>query len=232
MKLIMENWRKFLSEDELNEKLMLKKGKDGWWLYSKLVAEAYKTAPDMTEELAPLYKEFGKWLEGEEKRIKSRVKVTPTETHPYKSSKQMRDKVGKTGELEVSTSDADHSAWTGKKGLEWNTAFRTFHDFQGHIGHGSRFSLQGEISAYNNHARMIPDAFIPLLFTEVVGQICCFYHSKKDNCPQKITILDDFDFLNVGALTPKGEERFGYTLDKEKKLLVPIGEEKDLTPEE
>ena len=45
MKQLMENWRGYLAEDELNEKLMLKKGKDGWWKFSQLVAEAYEAAP-------------------------------------------------------------------------------------------------------------------------------------------------------------------------------------------
>ena len=48
---------------------------------------------------------------------------------------------------------------------------------------------------------MIPNDYVPLLFTEVVGQISCFYHSAKDNCPQKVTILDDFDFFKVGLPT-------------------------------
>jgi len=224
MKLLMENWRGFLSEEELDESLVLKKGKNGWWLYSQLVAEAYKTAPDMSAELTPLYKGFGKWLEDEIARVKTRIQVIPTEAHPYTSAKQMRIQMRKTGKLYVSTSDASHPAWMGEQGLEWNTYFRAFHDFQGHFGHGSRFSLQGEISAYNNHVRMIPNAYVPLLFTEVVGQISCFYHNQKGNCPQKVTVLDDFDFFKVGALTKKGEERFKYTLDPSKKLLVPIGD--------
>jgi ribosomal protein L31 len=230
----MENWRGYLSEEDLDESLMLKKGKNGWWLYSKLVAEAYRTAPDLSKELTPRYEEFGRWLEDEVARIKSRVKVVPTEKHPYSSARQMRDEVGKTGKLFVSTSDATHPAWTGEQGLKWNTYFRAFHDFQGHIGHGSRFSLQGEIASYNNHARMIPNDYVPLLFTEVVGQISCFYHSAKDNCPQKVTILDDFDFFKVGLLTKKGEERvwedgkrYRVDLDKQSptyKLLISIGD--------
>ena len=232
MKPIMESWRKFLSEDEINEKLMLKKGKDGWWLYSKLVAEAYRTAPDMGDGLNAAYEKLGKWLEGEFGRISTRVRFEFVPEHVYTSAADLRQRVADEGVMYVSTLDAEHPAWKGEQGLIWNTMFRAWHDWEGHIAKGKNFNLRHEIGAYNAHAKRVPQDLVPILFTEVVGQICCFYHNNKSNCPQKVTILDDFDFLNVGALTPKGEERFGYTLDKEKKLLVPIGEEKDLTPEE
>ena len=45
MKLLMENWRNYLEEEQIEEKLALKKGKNGWWMYSQLVAQAYREAP-------------------------------------------------------------------------------------------------------------------------------------------------------------------------------------------
>ena len=50
MKLLMENWRGFLSE-----KLMLKPGPDGWDLYSELVTEAYLAAPTFEERAVPAF---------------------------------------------------------------------------------------------------------------------------------------------------------------------------------
>ena len=123
----------------------------------------------------------------------------------------------------VSTLDADHPVWKGKKGLITNTMFRAFHDWQGHIEHGKGFTLRDEIGSYNAHTKIVPRAAIPVLFTEVVGQICCFYQSGKKNCKQKAIIMPEFDYINVGALTPEGEARFKMRLNSAKKLLEPIG---------
>jgi hypothetical protein len=79
-----------------------------------------------------------------------------------------------------------------------NTYFRTVHDFHGHVQGGFGFSKQGEFSSYNRHAKHLKNICVPVLFTEVVGQICCFYYSGKKNCSQKSIILDGFDFFNLG----------------------------------
>ena len=222
MKLIFENWRRYLEEEQLEEKLALKKGKMGWWKYSELVAEAYRTAPDYDASVEPLYEKLGHWLEGMFGRMSSKIEIKFVPEHPYKSGKEMRQRVKDEGVMYVSTSDAEHPVWTGEQGLIWNTMFRAWHDWEGHIAKGRGFKLQGEIASYNAHAKTIPRECIPILFTEVVGQICCFYQSGKQNCGQKAMIMPEFDYINVGALTPEGEERFGYRLDPESKLLVPI----------
>jgi len=215
MNSIFENWRGFLSE-----KLMLRKHKSGWKLYAQLVAEAYASSSTDTG-LVGRYVKLGQWLEGEFGRISTRTKIEFVPEHPYKSAREMRKRVAEEGVIYVSTSDAEHPIWTGEQGLIWNTMFRAWHDWQGHIEKGKGFNLQGEIAAYNAHAKMVPQECVPILFTEVVGQICCFYNSDKLNCDQKAVILDDFDHIRVGALTPQGEERFGYTLDEKNKILIP-----------
>jgi hypothetical protein len=62
------------------------------------------------------------------------------------------------------------------------------------------FPTLGELKAYNAHVKMIPPAAVPAMFSEVVGQISCFYLNGKSNCPQKMVILDDFDHINLGAV--------------------------------
>ena len=227
----MENWRKYLEEEQLDEKLALKKGKMGWWKYSELVAEAYRTAPMYDSAVEPLYIKLGKWLEGTFGRISSQLEIKMVPEHPYKSAKEMRNRVQKEKVMYVSTSDADHPVWKGKQGLIWNTMFRTWHDWEGHIAKGRGFRLQGEIASYNAHTKTVPRACLPILFTEVVGQICCFYQSGKKNCVQKAMIMPEFDYINVGALTPEGEARFGMRLNPQTKLLEPIQPEQP-TPEE
>tara|TARA_B100000902_G_scaffold365017_1_gene385511 strand:- start:1198 stop:1893 length:696 start_codon:yes stop_codon:yes gene_type:complete len=228
MKLILENWKKFLEEEQLDEKLVLKKGKMGWWKYSELVAEAYRTATAYDSAVEPLYMELAKWLEGTYGRMSSKIDIKFVPEHPYTSAKQMRQRVNDEKVMYVSTSDAEHPVWKGKQGLIWNTMFRAWHDWEGHIAKGKGFRLQGEIAAYNAHAKTVPRACIPILFTEVVGQICCFYQSGKKNCEQKAMIMPEFDYYNVGALTPEGESRFKMRLNPTEKILEPIGVEVSL----
>ena len=95
---------------------------------------------------------------------------------------------------------------------------------KGHIVKGKRFTLAGEIGAYNAHAKIVPRVALPVLFTEVVGQICCFYQSGKKNCEQKAIIMPEFDYINVGNLTSEGESRFNMRLNPQTKLLEPIGD--------
>ena len=222
MKLILENWKKFLEEEQLNEKLMLKKGKMGWWKYSQLVAEAYREAPMYDSAAEKGYKLLADWLDGHFGRLKSRTRFEFVPEHVYTSAKDLRNRVEKEGVMYVSTLDADHPVWTGEEGLITNTMFRAWHDWEGHIVKEKGFTLAGEIAAYNAHTKIVPRESVPVLFTEVVGQICCFYQSGKKNCAQKAMIMPEFDYINVGALTPQGEARFKMRLNPAKKLLEPI----------
>ena len=221
----MENWRGFLSEEELNEKLMLKKGKNGWWKFSQLVAEAYNAAPMYDTATEEPYRVLADWLDKHFGRLQGRVKFEFVPEHVYTSAKDLKNRVDTEGIMYVSTLDADHPVWKGEEGLITNTMFRAWHDWEGHIVKSKKFTLAGEIGAYNAHAKIVPRAAIPVLFTEVVGQICCFYQSGKQNCAQKAVILPEFDYINVGNLTQQGEARFGMRLNPKTKLLEPIGGE-------
>ena len=61
-RIIKEELEAFLGEEQLNEKLMLKKGKNGWWKFSQLVAEAYRAAPMMDDAAVEGYKVLEEWL--------------------------------------------------------------------------------------------------------------------------------------------------------------------------
>ena len=98
-----------------------------------------------------------------------------------------------------------------------NTFFRTVHDFQAHVQGEMGFSKQGEFSAYNLHAKQMPNVCVPVLFTEVVGQICCFYYSGKKNCGQKAVILDGFDFFKLGGVE-------GYSIQDKNLVKIDKGE--------
>ena len=81
MKQLMENWKRFLGEELLNENLVLKPGPNGWDLYGKLVAKAYEDAEDYQEDAVRSYKALIPFIETMYERIQSekegrnRVKV-------------------------------------------------------------------------------------------------------------------------------------------------------------
>ena len=85
MKLLLENWRKFV----LSEKLMLKPGPNGWDLYGKLVAEAYKSAPSYDPEAASSFEALGPFTDKMFKQIQSRVDVQFVDYDPYPSEMEM-----------------------------------------------------------------------------------------------------------------------------------------------
>ena len=71
-------------------------------------------------------------------------------------------------------------------------------DLGGNIGH--TFTMRGEINAFLTHSRLVSPKLVPVLFTEVVGQVC--YHVVADNFPvQKAAILQGFDYKRVGQIT-------------------------------
>ncbi len=229
MKKLFENWKRYLDEDQLDEKLMLKRGKMGWWKFSQFVAEAYAAAPDFEERTVKPYRALADWLDGHFGRISTRARFEFVPEHVYETAPELRQRVEDEGVMYVSTLDADHPVWTGEEGLITNTMFRAWHDWEGHIEKGKGFNLRGEIAAYNAHAGTSgpPRECIPVLFTEVVGQICCYYQNGKSNCKQKAVILDDFDHYRVGMLTEQGKRRFGHRIDTKKgspthKNYIPI----------
>ena len=146
------------------------------------------------------------------KQIQSRIDIEPVDYHPYDvgldvdvtGADRMRQSVEDTGKLLVSKADAEHPVFD----LETNVKFRAVHDYMTHIqpkipaGFTSakeQGSIHQELRAYNIHAKTVPKAAMPALFTEVVGQVCTFYITGKFQ-EQKVCILDGFDYINVGVV--------------------------------
>jgi len=175
---------------------MLKPGENGWDKYLQLVGQAYMDAPFEQPEAVASYEALGEWVNKFFERIVGVVDVEFVDYHPYKSAKEMIQRVKDEGVLLISTADAEHPIFDA----ETNAKFRTVHDFGGHVQRKVPFSFTGELKAYNAHVKMIPPSAVPAMFSEVVGQISCFYLNGKTNCPQKMVILDDFDHVNLGVV--------------------------------
>jgi hypothetical protein len=110
---------------------------------------------------------------------------------PYKSSRDLRERVTSTGTLSVFLTCRGHGKLTGAtpghpmcqdsaevidgEPLLYNDLFRAVHDGIGHVLYDNDFSLVGELRASFAHMRMYSPRAVAALLTETVGQICWFY---------------------------------------------------------
>ena len=212
-----------LDEEQLNEKMMLKPGPNGWDLYSKLVAEAYLSAPSFEERAVPHFEAMIPFVNKMFKRIESKIDVHFVEEHPYANVKELRDDVFNNQTMKVSTLDAEHDIFDPQT----NAKFRAVHDFMSHIqaigSRGTDFSLKGEIQSYNTHLKTMPPASWPALFTEIIGQASTYFYQGGKFGEQKVALLDGFDYENIGVVD-------GYDIvDKE---LVKKEENEELVAED
>ena len=212
-----------LDEEQLNEKMMLKPGPNGWDLYSKLVAEAYLAAPSFEERAVPHFEAMIPFVNKMFKRIESKIDVHFVEEHPYANVKELRDDVFNNQIMKISTLDAEHDIFDPQT----NAKFRAVHDFMSHIqaigSRGTDFSLKGEIQSYNTHLQTMPPMAWPALFTEIVGQASTYFYQGGQFAEQKVALLDGFDYENIGVVD-------GYDIvDKE---LVKKEENEELVAED
>lgn len=213
MKSLFETWNKFL----LAEKLMLKPGRDGWDKYKELVAKAYKEAPMFDESAVASFEALEPFVHKMFDRIVGfGIDIDFVDDNPYENSEEMCRDVSENKILKIWKGGTDHQIFDAKTNLK----LRAVHDYMAHCQGGTSFDLQGEIASYNRHMKTVPPSAAGALFTEVVGQ-AAFFLEYEYFPPQKIAILEGFDFFNVGEVDP---EIIGYRLDRDEKKLVSVEE--------
>ena len=181
-----------IREAIVQEKLALKNYKN----FCELVADKYDELPDHDPEAVASYRALMSHTEKMYKQLLSKIKVEFVDGQPYTNQKDMKSDVEKTGVLLVSKEFNEHGVFSP----EQNMKFRAVHDYIVHILRGVDFSEKGEVAAFNAHAKMLPPQAIPAAFTEIVGQAC--YANARGSFPkQKIAIMKDFDFKNLGQAT-------------------------------
>ena len=189
-----------IDEEQLNEKLMLKPGPNGWELYSKLVAEAYLAAPKYESRAVPHFEAMIPFVNKMFKRIQNKVNVEFVNYHAYSNADELRSDVFYNHTMKIATVDAVHDVFDP----ETNAKFRAVHDYMSHIqaigSRGTDFSLKGEIQSYNTHLKTMPPMAWPALFTEIVGQASTYFHQGGQFAEQKICLLDGFDYENIGMV--------------------------------
>jgi hypothetical protein len=220
-----------LNEALLKEKLMLK----DWGLYIKLVSEAYLAAEDFDSSVVGAWEALNSSNYALFDRLLSKVNVIfitsnqanvgtiningkkfkvklAEESDEYKTQSEMKSLFQKTGELKISMDYSEHPIFSVKD----NIVFRTVHDYIAHILGNHDFGAKGEIACYNLHAKMAPNAAIPALFTEVVGQAATTIVTGSFP-KQKIVLLKGFDYTKVGLVDDEN-----YTIVN--KELIPKSE--------
>ncbi|MFF0717131.1 hypothetical protein [Micromonospora sp. NPDC003816] len=110
---------------------------------------------------------------------------------PYRDSRELVARVRSTGLLHVfltrhghgpAGADGDHplrapvGVRVGGEELLHNDIFRAVHDVFGHVLFGNTFGPRGEFRATRCHLAMYPPDLHPLVFAELVGQLCWFFH--------------------------------------------------------
>tara|TARA_R110002110_G_C13256978_1_gene700506 strand:- start:102 stop:809 length:708 start_codon:yes stop_codon:yes gene_type:complete len=210
MKLILENWRKYLLTED---RLKLKPGPEGWDLYGKLVADAYIAAPKYDEEAAEKFRKLIPFIDNMYQKIqkgKQGVEIQFVEDDPYpEGDEQLRREVARTGILKVFKGGTQHPIFSVKDDMagedepDSNEKFRAVHDVMAHIQHaghkGTGFDMKGEIQAYNSHLHTVPPDAAGALFTEVIGQAAVFLNYGEFP-EQKIALLPGFDYFNIGVV--------------------------------
>ena len=163
MKLLIENWRKFMTEASLDEAWAGTKGfgsliaprymtemsnageakaafeagekLQGWDEYGRLVYEAYRAAPN---ENAAGLKSFNALVPHIDKNFQRMIgrdfTVEFVGTDPYSSAEEMLADARKTGVLKISSLFNQG----GFYGPERNLKFRAVHDYYAHLGAGKK----------------------------------------------------------------------------------------------
>ena len=157
MKLILENWRRYLNEgwpERQQEQpggygTLLKpiymttmdnagaaheavqKGEvlRGWDKYGQLIAEAFAAAPEHEERAVPSFKRLAQHIETNFPKVVSSYPVSFVSGQPYESAEEMASKVKDTGGMQISK-DYNQPGFFGD--ME-NLMFRAVHDYFGHL---------------------------------------------------------------------------------------------------
>jgi len=184
---------------ELTERLTLKT----WDEFAKKVTEAYDDAPKFDPKAVPhwkaliraIEKQFDQIAKTKGKTGKQRYEIKYVDYQPYENADEVIADLKKNKRLLVSTEYNNHPVWSPEQNLK----FRAVHDVFGHMQGLTAFSLKGEIRAYNQHIKTLPQAAIPAMFTEVIGQ-ASYKMTTGDFPTQKVALLKQFDYVNIGQM--------------------------------
>ncbi|MGI5238442.1 hypothetical protein [Dactylosporangium sp. CA-139066] len=167
------------------------------------IADAYEAAPVVSDDPA---------VPGRYRRLKAEtleqfdavraagIQVRPWrgEGQPYRDSRDLIERVTRTGTLRVFLTSAGHGPAGATGGhpmaepsgivsdgvrLAHNDVFRAVHDAFGHVLPGAGFGPRGEFRATWCHLQLYSPPVHPVLLAEQIGQICWFFFGPHTRGP-------------------------------------------------
>jgi len=208
--------------------------------YCIVVAEEFKKLPYLDEDALPLWQAVAEHNNKMLSKILKKVRIEYTSRDPYKTQKDMMYDIIVNNRMKIFKTPSDESH-PGLSAVE-NDILRTVHDFIGHHLPNEKefakflaknnfeknpnyktyrfsknsFTVRGEMNTYLTHTKLLPKKLKPVLFTEIVGQICTYFVTN-DFTDNKVAVMKGIDFDKVGMFTDKNltirKERYRTMLD-------------------
>lgn len=124
-----------------------------------------------------------------------------TDEDPYKTSKEMRERVQKEKVIYIFTVFGGHPYLT----QEQNNKGRAVHDVWAHLVCGCPFSFQGEYNAYLEQRKYYPEWTWKVLFAEIPAQTSAFYYQGiiGDKTSPLYTGVGNFDYTQRAIEAPQ-----------------------------
>ena len=194
--------------------------------YCLVVAEEYINMPMLDKSVIGKWDELIQHNNKMLPRILSGVDIIFTATDPYPNQREMMYDILVNKRMKIFKTESDDSH-IGMSASDNNT-LRAVHDYLGHYKplessfkrfmkdanvkstkdekfkklrfSKNSFTVRGEMNTYISHSKLLPDNLKPVLFTEIVGQICTYFTTGNftDN---KVGIMKGIDFDNIGFFT-------------------------------
>lgn len=167
------------------------------------IAAAYDALPVCSPNAVELWQWLGEECRAQAAKLRHQYHVIRyDDIDPYNTAEEMHQDIER-GIFKVTSLHSEHPIWD----VDTNVDFRISHDLQGHGSTRSDFSLHGEVLAYQGQCAVTPEPLWPVLFTEIVGQICwCTTHHFFG--PQKVGLimLDQAEIdRHIEQITQKAE---------------------------
>ena len=215
---------------------------NGLVAYCIVVAEEYTKMPAMDPNALDLWLRVITHNEKMLKRILKSVDIEFTDEDPYRTQKDMMYDIIKNKRLKIFKTPND-DAHPGMSARD-NDIFRAVHDFLGHHLPNvkdftqflsknknmtkddeaykqfrfarNNFTVRGEMNTYISHGKLLPEELRPVLFTEIVGQICTYFVTGNYTV-NKVGVMKGIDFKRIGLFTDselsKRKEEYRKLLD-------------------
>lgn len=120
---------------------------------------------------------------------------------PYKSAKDMRERVMKEQVIYIFTVFGGHPYLD----QESNNMGRAVHDVWAHLVCGCPFTFEGEYNAYLEQRKYYPEWTWRVLFAEIPAQTCAFYYQGivGDKTSELYTGVGNFDYTQRAIEAPQ-----------------------------